>query len=160
MSTPTKTPLKKLNTDLVGGIILIAMAALFFTQKDPDMSDMAAYFPEHLIVCLIIFGVALLIKAYVKPTYMDSFIYKLNAPVVFTIVVALAWAFGMVWIGFVPTSLAAIFLILWRLEPKAKRTPKRLLRFAAIAAIEVALIHLIFVELLMVTMPTGRIWGF
>ncbi len=160
MSTPTKAPSKKLNTDLVGGIIMLGMAALFQSQMDPDFSPLAAYFPAHLIWCLGILGVALLVKAYVRPMYMDSFIDKLNAPVVFTIIVALAWAFLMVWIGFIITSLAAIFLILYRLEPKAKRTPKRLVRFAIIAAIEVAVIHVVFVTLLQVTMPVGRLWGY
>ncbi|SBV99395.1 membrane hypothetical protein [uncultured delta proteobacterium] len=158
MSTPTPSP-KKLNTDLFGGFILLGMAAFFHFQMDPDFSPLAAYFPEHLIIGLVVLGVALLIKAYVRPVYMDSFVHKLNAPVVFTIIVALAWAVLMIWIGFIITSLAAIFLILWRLEPKAGRTPKRLAMFAAIAAIEVGVIHVVFVILLQVTMPVGRLWG-
>lgn len=158
MSTPT-TPAKKLNTDLVGGIIMLAVAAFFQFQMDPDFSPLAAYFPAYLIAGLAILGLALLVKAYVRPTYMDSFIEKLNAPVVFTIIVGLGWAILMVWVGFIITSLAAIFLILYRLEPKATRTPKRIAKMAAIAAIEVAIIQVVFVNLLYVTMPIGRLWN-
>ncbi len=158
MSIPT-TPSKKLNTDLIGGIIMLATAAFFQFHMDPDFSPLAARFPQHLIVGLVIVGLALLVKAYVRPMYMDSFIEKLNAPVVFTIIVALAWALLLVWVGFIITSLAAIFLILYRLEPKATRTPKRIAKMAAIAIIEVVVIQIVFVELLYVTMPVGRIWG-
>jgi len=158
MSTPNTTP-KKHNTDLVGGIIMLAVAAFFQFHMDPDFTPLAAYFPERLIVCMAVLGVALLIKAYVQPVYMDSFVSKLNAPVVFTIIVGLAWVFLLEWTGFVLTSLAAIFAILYRLEPKTKRTPVRVLKLAAIAAGEVAVIYIVFVRLLYVTMPTGRLFG-
>ena len=157
MSTPN-TPPKKLNTDLAGGIITLAFAAFFQFHMDPDFSALAAYFPKKLIVCLAVMGVLLLIKAYVRPMYMDNFISKLNAPVVFTIIVGLAWVLLLEWTGFIITSLAAIFIILCRLEPKAKRTPRRIAMLAGIAALEVAVIYVVFVRLLYVTMPVGRLW--
>ena len=150
---------KKLNTDLFGGIIVLAVAAFFQFHMDPDFTPLAAYFPERLIACMGILGVLLLIKAYVRPVYMDSFLHKLNAPVVFTILVGLAWVFLLEWVGFIIASLAAIFIILYRLEPKAKRTPARLAKLAAIAAGEVAVIYVVFVKLLYVTMPVGRLFG-
>ena len=156
MSAP-KAP-KKLNTDLIGGLITLAIAAFFHFQMDPDFSRLAAFFPQKIIVCLAIFGVALLIKAYVRPVYMDNFIYKLNAPVVFTIIVGLALVLLLKWLGFIVSSLLAIFIILYRLEPKAKRTPKRIAGMAAIAAVEVAVIYIVFVKWLYVIMPTGRLW--
>jgi len=158
MSTPNTTP-KKQNTDLIGGIIVLAVAAFFQFYMDPDFTPLAAYFPKRLIACTAILGVALLIKAYVRPTYMDSFVSKLNAPVVFTIIVGLAWVLLLEWIGFILTSLLAIFAILYRLEPKAKRTPARVVKLAAIAAVEVAVIYVVFVRLLYVTMPEGRLFG-
>jgi len=154
----TDTPLKKLNTDLIGGILMLAVTAFFQFHMDPDFTPLASYFPTRLIVCMAVLGAALLIKAYVRPMYMDSFIYKLNAPVVFTILVGLAWVFLLEWIGFVISSIAAIFVILYRFEPKAKRTPKHVAKMAAIAAIEVAVMYIVFVKLLYVTMPAGRLW--
>lgn len=149
---------KKLNTDLIGGIIVLAVAAFFQFNMDPDFSPLAAYFPERIIVCLAVLGVALLIKAKVSPVYMDSFISHMNSTMVFTIVTGLAWVFLLQWIGFLISSLAAIFLILYRLEPKANRTPARLARLAAITALEVAVIYVVFVKLLFVTMPVGRLF--
>ena len=157
MNTPAPQP-KKLNTDLIGGVILLVIAAFFQFHMDPDFTPLAAYFPQRLIVCMGILGVLLLIKAYARPVCMDSFIYKLNAPVVFTIIVGLAWVFLLKWLGFILSSLAAIFIILCRLEPKAKRTPARVAKLAAIAAVEVAVIYVVFVKLLYVTMPVGRFW--
>ncbi len=153
------TATKKLNTDLIGGIVVLAVAAFFQFNMDPDFSPLAAYFPERIIICLAILGVVLLIKAKVKPVYMDSFISQMNSSMLFTIVVGLAWVFLLEWIGFIISSLAAIFAILYRLEPAAKRTPARLAKFAAIAVAEVAVIYLVFVKLLYVTMPVGRLFG-
>ena len=150
---------EKLNTDLVGGIVVLAVAAFFQFNMDPDFTPLAAYFPKRLIVCMAVMGVMLLIKAYVRPVYMDSFIGKLNAPVVFTILVGLAWVFLLEWIGFIISSAAAIFVILYRFEPKAKRTPARLAKLAAIALVEVAVIYVVFIKLLYVTMPVGRLFG-
>jgi len=157
MNTPN-TP-KKLNTDLVGGIIVLALAAFFQFNMDPDFSALAAYFPKRIIACLGILGVALLVKARLRPVYMDSFISKMNATVIFTIIVGLAWVFLLEWIGFIIASLAAIFIILYRLEPKAKRTPVRVAKLAAIAALEVVVIYVVFVRMQYVTMPAGRLWG-
>ena len=158
MNTPTTQP-NKLNTDLIGGLIILGMAAFFQFLMDPDFSHLAAYFPQRIIICMAVLGVALLVKSYVQPTYMDSFMSKLNAPVVFTIIVGLAWVLLLEWIGFIISSLAAIFIILYRLEPKAKRTPARAAKLAAIAVVEVGVIYVVFVRLLYVTMPTGRLWG-
>ena len=155
----TDTQPKKHNTDLIGGILMLAVAAFFQFHMDPDFTPLASYFPERLIVCMTVLGLALLIKAHVRPMYMDRFIYKLNAPVVFTILVGLAWVFLLEWIGFVISSIAAIFIILYRFEPRAKRTPARVAKMAAIAVGEVAVIYIVFVKLLYVTMPTGRLWG-
>jgi hypothetical protein len=79
--------------------------------------------------------------------------------VVFTILVGLAWVFLLEWIGFVISSIAAIFIILYRFEPKDRRTPKRVAKLAAIAVGEVAVIYIVFVKLLYVTMPVGRLFG-
>ena len=157
MSAPT--PPQKTNTDLAGGIITLAIAAFFHFNMDPDFAPLTAYFPRKIIICLAIMGVALLVKAYVRPLYMDSIVSKFNAPVIFTIIVGLAWVLLLQWIGFIISSLAAIFIILYRLEPKAQRTPKRIAKLAAIAAFEVALIYAVFVKFLYVSMPTGRLWG-
>ena len=157
MNTDAKA--KKHNTDLIGGILMLAVAAFFQFHMDPDFTPLASYFPERLIVCMAVLGVALLIKAHVRPMYMDSFVGKLNAPVVFTILVGLAWVFLLEWIGFVISSIAAIFIILYRFEPKARRTPARVAKLAAIAAGEVAVLYIVFVKLLYVSMPVGRLFG-
>ena len=158
MNKPSTQP-KQLNTDLIGGIIMLAAAGFFQYQMDPDFGPLAAYFPERIIICLAILGGMLLIKSYVRPMYMDSFASKMNSTMLFTVVVGLAWVFLLEWVGFLLSSFAAIFFILYRLEPKAKRTPARVAKLAALALFEIAVIYVVFVKLLYVTMPIGRIWG-
>ncbi len=158
MNAPKSEP-KKLNTDRIGGIIMLAVAAFFQWNMDPDFTRLAAYFPERIIICLAVLGVILLVKSHLRPVMMDSFTSKMNSSMMFTLVVGLAWVFLLEWIGFIISSLAAIFIILYRLEPKAKRTPARMGKLAALAALEVAVIYVVFVKLLYVTMPTGRLFG-
>ena len=158
MSTPDTQPNKQHNTDIIGGVIMLAIAAFFQFQMDPDFTALGAYFPQRLIVYIAILGVGLLIKGFIWPKYMDSFMTKVNPFVIFTVIVGLAWVYLLEWTGFVPTSIVAMFAILWYLEPKDKRTPARLTKLAAIAVIEVLVVYVVFVELLYVTMPSGRLW--
>jgi len=159
MSTPGTQPKKQHNTDIIGGVIMLATAAFFQLQMDPDFTDLGAYFPQRLIICIAFLGVGLLIKGFVRPKYMDSIMTKVNSYVLFTSVVGLAWVFLLQWTGFIPTSLVAMFAIMWRLEPKASRTPARLAKLAALVVVEVVVVYFVFVKLLYVTMPDGRLWG-
>jgi hypothetical protein len=154
-----KTEPGKLNTDLIGGILMLAIAAFFHYNMDPDFTRLAAYFPERLIIVLTVLGVILLIKARVRPVMMNSFVGKMNASMVFTLIVGLAWVFLLEWTGFILSSVTAIFIILLRLEPASKRTPVRVVKLALLAALEVAVIYVVFVRLLYVTMPVGRLFG-
>ena len=159
MNTPITQPKKQHNTDIIGGIIMLAVAAFFQFQMDPDFTDLGAYFPQRLIVYIALLGVGMLIKGFVRPKYMDSIMTKVNSLVLFTAAVGLAWVFLLQWTGFIPTSIVAMFAILWRLEPKARRTPARLAKLAALVVIEVLVVYFVFVKLLYVTMPAGRLWG-
>lgn len=144
------------NTDFWGAAIMFLFALGFWTQMDPDFTHYAAYFPNRLIPCLIVLGIALVIKGFVSPTRMPSFISQMNGNMLFTIIVGLAWVLLLDWIGFIISSFVAIFVLLWRFEPN--RTPAKLVKMALIAGGEVAFIYVLFVQLLYVTMPEGRLF--
>jgi len=72
--------------------------------------------------------------------------------------VGLIWVYLLAWTGFILTSIVAMFAILWRLEPKAKRTPARLAKLALLVVAEVAVVYFVFAKLLFVTLPMGRLW--
>jgi len=157
MSTPNTQP-KQHNTDIIGGVLMLATAAFFQYHMDPDFTDLGAYFPQRLIYGIAALGVGLLIKGFFWPKYQDSFMAKVNPRLMFTVIVGLVWVFLMPWTGFIATSVVAMFAILWRLEPKAKRTPVRLAKLLALVVAEVAVVYYVFAKLLFVTLPVGRLW--
>ena len=145
------------NTDFWGAGIMFLFAVVFYSQMDPDFTHYAAYFPSHLIPCLVIIGAALVIKGFVAPTRLPNFCSHINSSMLFTAAVGLLWVFALDWLGFLITSFAAIFALLWRFEP-GRRTPARLAIMALIAGGEVGVIYVVFVRLLYVTMPEGRLF--
>ena len=156
MSTPN-TP-KQHNTDIIGGVLMLATAAFFQYQMDPDFTDLGAYFPQRLIYGIAALGVGLLIKGFFWPKYLNSFMTKVNPNVVFICIVGLIWVYLLAWVGFILTSIVAMFAILWRLEPKGNRTPVRLAKLLALVVAEVAVVYFVFGKLLFVTLPVGRLW--
>ncbi|GHV53687.1 hypothetical protein FACS1894206_04850 [Deltaproteobacteria bacterium] len=146
------------NTDFWGAGIMFLFAVVFYSQMDPDFTHYAAYFPNHLIPCLVVLGVALIIKGFVTPTMLPSFLSEINSSMVFAMTVGLLWVFTLDWLGFLITSFAAIFALLWRFEPAGQRTPARLAKMALIAGGEVGVIYVVFVRMLYVTMPEGRLF--
>ena len=145
-----------MNTDFWGAGIMFFFAVLFYTQMDPDWTDYGQYFPNRILIFLVVIGICLLIKGKVQPTKLPSFISQVNSSMLFTMIVGLAWVFSLEWVGFIISSFLAIFAMLWRFD--TVRSPKTLLKSAVIAAGEVAVIYVGFVRLLQVTMPEGRLF--
>ena len=156
MSDDFKKKDKLVNTDFWGAGIMFVFALGFYSQMDPDFTHYAKFFPNNLLICLVIIGILLVIKGFVSPTMLPSFLGQINGTMVFTMIVGLVWVFTLEWLGFIPTSFAAIFAMLWRFD--RGRSPKTMLKSALIAAGEVAVIYVGFVRLLYVTMPEGRLF--
>ncbi|CAK7004891.1 MAG: hypothetical protein DELT_00192 [Desulfovibrio sp.] len=148
---------KLMNTDLWGAGIMFFFAAGFYSQMDPDFTHYAAFFPNHLIPILAILGVALLIKGFVKPTYLPAFYADFNPTFVFTMIVGLIWALLLDWTGFAITSFVAIVVLLVRFNLPALKNPKQFAKILAIAALEVAVIYVVFTQL-QVSLPEGRLF--
>ncbi|MDR0379050.1 MAG: tripartite tricarboxylate transporter TctB family protein [Candidatus Accumulibacter sp.] len=148
-----------LNTDFWGAGIMFFFAIGFWTQMDPDFTRYGAYFPDKLIPCLFILGVLLVIKGFVKPAYLPSFWKGVNASMVFTIVVGLAWVFTLEWLGFALSSTLAILVILVSFQWESMKQPAQLAKYLAIALGEVGFIYLMFEKWLYVPLPVGRLWS-
>ncbi|MCC8193508.1 MAG: tripartite tricarboxylate transporter TctB family protein [Deltaproteobacteria bacterium] len=144
------------NTDFWGAAIMFIFAAGYYSQLDPDFSHYARFFPNKLIVCLVVIGIALMIKGFVSPTRLPSFLSQVNGSMLFTIAVGLVWVFTLEWVGFIITSFLGIFALLLRFEPR--RTPPNIVKAAVIAAGEVAFLYVLFVKFLQVTLPEGRLF--
>jgi hypothetical protein len=131
----------------------------FWTQMDPDFTRYGAYFPDRLIPCLFILGVLLVVKGFVRPAYLPGFWKGVNAPMVFTIVVGLAWVFTLEWLGFALSSTLAILVILAGFRQESLKQPVWLVKYLVIALGEVGFIYLVFEKWLYVPLPVGRLWS-
>lgn len=154
-----KTQPGTLNTDFWGAGIMFFFAVGFWTQMDPDFTHYGAYFPERLIPCLFALGIMLLIKGFVKPTRLPVFWKDMNSTMVFTIIVGIVWVFILEWVGFSISSALAIFTLLVKFNPGSLKKPVQLTKYALIAIAEVGFIYVLFVRLLYVSLPVGRLWS-
>lgn len=156
MSNDIKKDEKLVNTDFWGAALMFFFALGFYTQMDSEWTHYGQFFPNRLLIFLVILGFALLIKGFVDPVRLPSFVSQVNSTMLFTMIVGLVWVFTLEWVGFIITSFLAIFAMLWRFDPV--RSPKTMVKSALIAAGEVAVIYVGFVKLLYVTMPEGRLF--
>ena len=156
MSSELRQKDNLVNTDYWGAGIMFFFAIVFYSQMDPDWTDYGQFFPNRILIFLVVIGICLLIKGKVSPTKLPSFVSQVNSSMLFTMAVGLVWVFALEWVGFIITSFLAIFAMLWRFDKV--RSPKTLFKSALIAAGEVMVIHVGFVKLLQVTMPEGRLF--
>ena len=103
-----------------------------------------------------ILGAVLVIKGFVKPTRKVEFCKELNTELVFTAVVSAIWVLAMDYLGFLLTSTVAMFLMLYRFQPKELRNAKCLMQFCLIIFGELAFMWLVFVKFLAVSLPEGQ----
>ncbi|GAB1483343.1 hypothetical protein MASR2M78_21590 [Treponema sp.] len=143
---------KKINSDYIGGAIVLIFALIFQLQMQP-WGKFAVMAPKYVIIALLIFGVILLIKGKLKPTMMDSLRNNFNASMLYTLVVGLLWVFLLEPIGFITTSFIALFALLYPFHPK-KGLP-RLIGSAGLAAGELLVLYLLFSKFLNVALPKG-----
>lgn len=148
---------KTMNTDFWGAGIMFLFAVGFYSQMDPDFTHYAAFFPNHLIPCLMILGIALTIKGFVRPTRLPAFYTEFNATLIFTMIVGLIWALLLDWTGFIGTSFVAITVLLVRFNLAALKNPAALMKILLLAAVEVGFIYVLFTQL-QVSLPEGRLF--
>jgi putative tricarboxylic transport membrane protein len=143
---------KKLNTDYIGGAIVLAVSALFFFQIGP-WSKFAIMAPRSILWIIFAFGAALLVKGKVKPEMLASSFPKINRSMIFIVVMGLIWVFAFNVVGFLVTSSVAFFVILFVYSPKSGK--ERIIESAAVTAGVVAVLYLLFNKFLLVMLPTG-----
>ena len=143
---------KKLNTDYVGGAIILAITAIFFFQIK-EWSRYATMAPKSVLFILALFGLALLIKGKFKPEMITTTFTKLSKSLALVLVVGLLWVFLLDKIGFLVTSFIAFFTIMFAFHPK--KGAARIIGAAAVALGVIAVLYLVFAKFLLVSLPTG-----
>ncbi|TXT42875.1 MAG: hypothetical protein FD137_2007 [Spirochaetes bacterium] len=143
---------KKLNTDYVGGAIILAVVGMFFLQIK-EWSKYATMAPQSVLFILALFGLALLVKGKFKPEMIATTFTKVSKSLALVIVIGLLWVFLLEKLGFVVTSFAAFFTIMFAFHPK--KGMARILGSTAVAVGVIALLYLLFAKFLLVSLPTG-----
>lgn len=143
---------KRINTDYIGGAIVIAIWALFQFQIG-TWSKYASMAPKSILIIILLFGIALLIKGKVKPERLATNFSKINRSLLFVVAVGLIWAFTFNSVGFITVSSIAVFVIMFVFQPS--RGFKRVWQSLAVTVGIVAVMYLLFAKLLLVMLPTG-----
>jgi hypothetical protein len=125
---------------------------MFFIQIG-DWSKYASMAPKSVLFVLILFGLGLLAKGKFKPEMIATTFTKVSKSLALVIIVGLLWVFLLEKIGFVVTSFAAFFTIMYAFNPK--KGSQRILGSAAVAIGVIALLYLLFAKFLLVSLPTG-----
>lgn len=144
--------MKQLNSDLIGGLIVTGLAVFFHLLRD-EFTRLAAMFPDAVIPVVGALGIAILVKAFVKPQYISSEVFRTNHIMVLTVLLGFAWVLSMKRIGFAVSGFFAITFLL--LVFSGKFTLRNALRCSALAAMEIGLVYLVFGWLLNVSFPSG-----
>ena len=149
---------KGVNVDLWAGLFTLAVTGLFWMQilERDEFSFHSLIYPDRILPILGILGAVLVIKGFVKPTRKVEFCKELNTELVFTAVVSAIWVLAMDYFGFLLTSTVAMFLMLYRFQPKELRSAKSLLQFCLIIFGELAFMWVVFVNFLAVSLPEGQ----
>ncbi len=145
--------MKRGNTDLIGGIIML-FSGIFFWLQMGHFTKFGLLFPRAIIILIIISGIALLIKSKVNPSYGENIFVEDDMPrMILIAIICLIWVLFMKRIGFIVTSFFALGLSFWVL--KDNRNLKTFLSSFILAACEVIAFYYIFAKLLYVPLPEG-----
>jgi hypothetical protein len=144
-----------LNTDAISGILGLATTILFWYGRG-RWSHLSAMFPNAVLYVMGALSLALIIKSIVRPQIQPVFVEGSKARIVLTAATLLAWAFSMPFLGFYLSSL--IFFVIMTIYIAAVGRPITLRNasiWIAIAAVELAVLHFVFTQLLAVQLPMG-----
>ena len=144
--------MKRLNSDIIGGIIVICVA-LFFQISKEEFTKLASIFPNAVIPVLGVLGAAIIIKGFVRPHYISPEVFRTNHIMILTVLSGFAWVFLMTRIGFILSGFSVMTFLL--LVFCRSFTLRNILFCGMLAAVEIGLVYLVFGKLLNVSFPTG-----
>jgi hypothetical protein len=146
---------RNVNTDVVGGLIGLAVTAIFwFSLK--GIGRLSSMFPNALLLIMAAISAAIIIKGFIQPERRDLFAEGDRPRVVVTACTLFSWLFAISWIGFYVASVAAFSFLAYYLARARRRVG--ILTFVGwvlIIAGEVGILYLIFTRFLYVPLPQG-----
>lgn len=141
-----------LNSDLYGGLIMLAFAGMFWLQMG-DFTKFGLMFPKVIIALLAFLGVVMIVKAKVKPQYMKPFLKDINKYMATTMIWSLLWVLSASYVGFFVASVVSMWAIQWFLS--SERNLKISAISLAVAIGCVFVIYYVFTKYLYIFFPEG-----
>lgn len=146
----------KLNIDILGGLSVLAIAAFFFFfQLGDDFSMFALFFPERMLPALVLLGLAVIVKGFVRPTKLEKPVFRINGTMIAAVVTGLLWVILLEPVGFIITSFFSVSGLQILYMPRDQRCLKSVFVNLAGSLIIVLLFYYVFVQFLGVTLPAG-----
>lgn len=148
---------RPVNSDLIGGLLGVALAALFFFNRE-QWSFWSAVFPNLTLAVLAALSTGLILKGLRRPEMLPLLAEGNRVRIVVTALALLVWAFSIRTVGTVITSGIIFYGLTLYLASAGRRvTPADALKWALLVAAEIAVLYLVFNRLLGVPLPRG-IW--
>jgi hypothetical protein len=150
---------RRANTDLLGGIIGLAIAGVFWWGRG-DVGRLSIMFPHALLVLLAAFSVALVVKGLIRPERRSIFAEGDRGKIIGTCAILYVWVIAIPYIGFFLASVAGFWVLTCYLATsRHKVTPLLAAKLFCVVLAEVTFFYLVFAKLLYVPLPTGAFFN-
>lgn len=146
---------KKVNTDLFAAIVGFTVLAMFWGAKK-GVGHLSIMFPNALLILVALFSTLLLVKAIVQADKDSIFASGDQKRVFITGTLLITWVLGIMFVGFLTTSLIMFPLFVCYLaSARQKLTLVNVGLWSVISTLEVLVFYFIFSRFLQVPLPTG-----
>lgn len=148
--------IKNANTDLIAGLVGLAITAAFWFSLDPEMTRLSRMFPRAMIKIMGLISVLLVIRSFVNPDRRNLFAEGSNRRVLVTAVHFFAWGAAIPYVGFFVSSVVVISSLVYYLALANRTVSLKVMSiWVIIVLFEVGFFYLIFTKLLHIPLPGG-----
>jgi len=148
--------IKNANTDLIAGLVGLAITAAFWFSLDPEMTRLSRMFPRAMIKIMGLISVLLVIRSFVNPDRRNLFAEGSNRRVLVTAGHFFAWGVAIPYAGFFVSSVIVISSLVYYLALANRKVSLKVMSgWVLIVLFEVGFFYLIFTKLLHIPLPGG-----
>lgn len=145
----------RLNTDLAAGIFGILFIAMLWFPRE-EMGRLSIIFPRAILVITAILSIALIVKAFTKPSAREVTIEGDPRRLVIMVVVLFVWWYAIGLIGFLLATAIVFFGLVWYLARiEGPVSTRQLARWVPIVSTIIGAFYLAFTHVLSVRLPPG-----
>lgn len=149
------TNLTRVNIDLVGGAFGLILTLIFWFGRG-SWSPLSAMFPNTVLIVMGVLSIALLAQSFIKPEVRSIFTEGNRTRIVVTAFALLLWVWAIPLLGFYLASIIVFTGLTVYIASASRRvTPRNVVVWVVVIALELAVLDFIFSRLLHVQLPAG-----